>query len=141
MPDNLTIIGTWPRLPVIKPRYKKAVGTIFPNLSTIVVVPGIHATQRVELIDHLNNERQKKGQPKLSKQEEDKLIEDGVDLFFEENNILIRPQPSRMDLVFKADELLQIVESKLRIKFLHATDKNVGSAGESIHYHVQPKKS
>lgn len=125
MPDNLTIIGTWPRLPVIKPRYKKAVGTIFPNLSTIVVVPGIHATQRVELIDHLNNERQKKGQPKLSKQEEDKLIEDGVDLFFEENNILIRPQPSRMDLVFKADELLQIVESKLRIKFLHATDKDV----------------
>jgi hypothetical protein len=33
-----------------------------------------------------------------------------------------------MELVFKADELLQTVESKLRIKFLHATDKDVLTA-------------
>jgi len=69
MPDTLKIIGRWPRLPAIQPRYKKAVGTIFPDLSTIVVVDGIHATQRAALIDSINEERKLNNHPELSDQE------------------------------------------------------------------------
>ncbi|MGC8744478.1 MAG: hypothetical protein ACP5T0_11430 [Verrucomicrobiia bacterium] len=123
--DKLKIIGNWPRLGSGDVRYKKAIGTIFPKYSTIVVLPGIHATQRLDLIEHLNLERLKNNQPPLSQQEQDEIIDDGVDLFFDDNAILIRPQPDRMDLVFQADELLQTVESKLRIKFLHATNRDV----------------
>lgn len=123
--SELKIIGSWPRLASGEIRYKKAVGTIFPNLSTIVVVPGIHATQRNELIERLNLERKQNGYPPLSEDEENKIIEEGVDLFFDKDFILIRPQPERMNLVFQADELLQTVESKLRIKFLHATNQDV----------------
>ncbi|HON06756.1 MAG TPA: hypothetical protein PLW02_01500, partial [Verrucomicrobiota bacterium] len=131
MPENATnqtklkVIGDWPKLPAEKARYRKAVGTVFPSLSVVVVVNGIHATQRAALIDYLNEEREKNKAPLLSQEEVNKLIEEGVDLFFDENNILIRPQPSKMDIVFKADELLQTLESKLRIKFLHATDRDV----------------
>ncbi|MGC8887030.1 MAG: hypothetical protein ACP5MG_07720 [Verrucomicrobiia bacterium] len=123
--SELKIIGDWPRLASGMVRYKKAVGTIFPKFSTIVVVPGIHATQRIEFIEHLNAERAKNGEPILSEQEQEQIIEEGVDLFFDDNAILLRPQPDRMDLVFNADELLQTVESKLRIKFLHATNREV----------------
>lgn len=123
--ERLKIIGQWPRAASQGVRYTKAVGTIFPSLSILVVVPGIHITQRFALIDYLNKERQMKGLAPLSQEQEEEIFAGGVDLFFEANTILIRPQPDNMELTFQADELLQEVESKLRIKFLQATNKEV----------------
>lgn len=123
--SDLKIIGEWPRSNTEKNGYRRAVGTVFPDYNTVVCVPGIHVHQRMEMIRYLNEERERQNKGPLSDSEVELICNNGVDLFFRDKYILIRPQPDKMDLVFRADELLQNLESKLRIKFLQATDKDV----------------
>lgn len=127
MPEEVVkIIGEWPKIGEDpKAGYKRAVGTVFPEYKAIVCVPGVHLHQRIELVNYLNEERKRLNQPPLTFEEEENIFNSGVDLFFRDKDILIRPQSDRMELVFAADELLQTKESKLRIKFLQATDKDV----------------
>ena len=49
--------------------------------------------------------------------EEDAVTANSVDLIFEPDHILVRPDPDRMDLVFAGDELLQGLVSKPQVKF------------------------
>ena len=51
-----------------------------------------------------------------------------MDLIFDANRILIRPDPEHMDLAFAADELLQELVSKRDIKFLFVMDRKVRDA-------------
>ena len=69
------------------------IGTVFPFRRTLVTLPGIHATQRIAFIDHLNQRRLASGQPPLTDAEEEMEYARSVDLIFEADHILIRPDP------------------------------------------------
>jgi hypothetical protein len=106
------------------------IGTVFPSSRTMVTLPGIHATQRLDFIEHCNEQRRAAGQPALLPAEEERLLLEAVDLIFEANHILIRPDPSEMDLAFAADELLDEMQliSRRNIRFLFVMDPRVRNA-------------
>jgi hypothetical protein len=105
------------------------IGTLFPNHSTLwTQLPGVHAVQRLGFVERLNAERARNHLPPLSLEDEEKLSAESVDLIFEPDHILIRPDPERMDLACMADELLQTLVSKRQIKFLSAKDRRVREA-------------
>jgi len=101
------------------------IATLFPHSLTLVTLPGIHATQRVAYVAALNEERKASGLPPLTDEEEMVEWQRSVDLIVEEDTVLIRPDPENMPLAFEADELLQEIVSKPRIKFLHTMNKTV----------------
>ncbi len=123
------------------------VGTAFPSLRTLVTTPGIHATQRMDLIEHLNRERGAAGLPALTAAEDERLLQEAVDLVFEECQILIRPDPARMDLAFEADEMLDDLRlvSRRNVRFLFAMDPRVRAAlcarGENWRISPLPQKA
>src|ERR1051325_7546854 len=98
---------------------KVRIGTLFLNHKTLYTLPpGVHAWQRSGFIGEINRQRVQKGQEPLSLEEEDAICRSSVDLIFDPDRILIRPNPERMDLAFGADELLQELVSKRKIIFL-----------------------
>jgi hypothetical protein len=101
------------------------IGTLFPRRRTLVTLPGIHATQRFAFIKELNSSRAQNGAPPLSEEEEMLEWQHSVDLIMEEDTILIRPDPQNMALAFEADELLQELVSKQKIKFLNLLNEHV----------------
>jgi hypothetical protein len=105
------------------------IGTLFPSQDALYTqLPGVHAWQRMGFRDQLNTRRAEAARPPLSPQEEEDLFSESVDLIFEPDCILIRPNPERMDLAFEGDELLQQLVSKRRIKFLSVGDHRVRDA-------------
>ena len=109
-------------------RLKSRIGTIFLRTPGLVTQNGIHATQRVSWIRELNRERLAAGQPKLTNDEIDAEMGQSVDLLFDDQFVLIRPDPYAMDLAFEADELLQTLVSKRKIRFLNTQDPRVRKA-------------
>jgi hypothetical protein len=109
-------------------KQKTHIGTVFPFRRTLVTVPGIHATQRIEFIDSLNQRRLATGQTALTAPEEEVEFTKSVDLIFAANQILIRPDPEHMELAFAADVLLEELVSKRDIKFLFVMDRRVRDA-------------
>ena len=106
------------------------IGTFFPGSNTLVTLPGIHATQREAYLRFLNQQRQEHGLPPITKQEEACEWYSAVDLILEDNAILIRPDPDNMRLAFEADELLQRLVPKHKIKFLGVLDEKIRKAIE-----------
>jgi hypothetical protein len=104
------------------------IGTIFFNTLGLVTERTVHAMQRMMWIDALNNERAALGKEPLSEEEEREELLNSVDLIFTEDEVLIRPDPTRMDLAFKADEELQKILSKRHIRFLNAHSTKVRNA-------------
>ncbi len=105
------------------------VGTLFPEWGVLYTqAPGVHAWQRLNFIDHLNAERAARGEPPLSPKEEEAVSVNSVDLVFDTDHILIRPDPERMDLAFATDELLQTLVSKRQVNFLSVSDSRVREA-------------
>jgi hypothetical protein len=109
-------------------RSRVRIATVFPKTGTIVTVPGTHATQRIAYVDALNRDRIAGGLMPLSDSEEEQEWLKAVDLILEDDAILIRPDPANMDVAFEADELLQQITSKKRIRFLHVLDGQVRDA-------------
>ncbi|MFA6561868.1 MAG: hypothetical protein WCV00_08165 [Verrucomicrobiia bacterium] len=109
-------------------RLKSRIATVFVGNQTIVTLPGIHATQRAAYLHTLNQQRHAAGRPAMTEQEESVELSNAVDLVMEEDTVLIRPDPARMDLAFAADEILQEVVTKEQIKFLHVLDSRVRNA-------------
>jgi len=109
-------------------RLKSRIGTVFLRTPGLVTLTGIHATQRLGWIKELNRERASAGQAKLTGEEIDAEITRSVDLLFDEQYVLIRPDPFAMDLAFEADELLQTLVSKRKIRFLNTQDERVHKA-------------
>ncbi|MFA5190275.1 MAG: hypothetical protein WC740_06090, partial [Verrucomicrobiia bacterium] len=109
-------------------KLKSRIATVFVGKQIIVTLPGIHATQRAAYLQMINQQRQAVGQPALTEQEEAAELSHAVDLVMEDDNVLIRPDPTRMDLAFAADEILQEIISKEQIKFLHVLDSRVRNA-------------
>ena len=130
MKSRITILGEHPFAKGPDGRLRSRVGTAFPWSNTLVTLPGIHATQRQAYLDFLNRQRQAEQLAPLTRQEESVEWRSAVDLVFEDNAILIRPDPENMPLAFQADEMLQELVPKHRIKFLGVLNPKVRSAIE-----------
>lgn len=125
---SLRIIGDALLARDLSGKLKSRIGTIFPRARTLVTLPGIHATQRMAYVAAINVERKASGLPPLSDEEEMVEWQQSVDLIMDEDNVLIRPDPENMPLVFEADELLQELVSKRQVKFLNAMNDHVRQA-------------
>ena len=120
------------------------IGTAFPEFGVLYTQPpGVHAWQRQGFIDTLNERRAAEGRPALTPEDEERICANSVDLIFEPELILIRPDPERMDLAFAADEILQTLVSKRQIKFLSLSDPRVRESikqrGEAWRFSSIPK--
>lgn len=125
---SLTFVGQHPFAVDAAGNLISRIATIFVRTGTVVTVPPVHALQRVAYTEHLNLQRQTQGLPPLSRDEERRAWAPAVDLIIDGQNILIRPDPSDMPLAFEADELLQELVSKRRIRFLYARETLVQEA-------------
>jgi hypothetical protein len=105
------------------------IGTLFPAWNALYTqTPGVHAWQRLRFIEHINGRRSAQNLPPLKQDEEESIASASVDLVFEADHILIRPDPERMELAFAADELLQELVSKRRVRFMSVSDTRVREA-------------
>jgi hypothetical protein len=122
------IIGEHPLAKDPQGKLKSRIGTVFPFSNTIVTLPGIHATQRMAYLEIVNQQRVAHGLPPMTRQEESLEWADSVDLIMEDDTILIRPDPENMELAFRADERLQELVPKHKIKFLYVLNERVREA-------------
>jgi hypothetical protein len=125
---TLEVIGPPPFARDATGKPQTHIGTLFPGRRILVTLPGIHASQRLAVIDRLNDERAAAGRPALTPAEEEVELVQSVDLIFEAGQVLIRPDPDRMDLAFAADGLLEEIVSKRSIRFLFVMDRRVRDA-------------
>lgn len=109
-------------------RLKSRIGTVFLRTPGLVTQTGIHATQRLSWIKELNRGRVAAGQTKLMNDDVEAEMAHSVDLLFDDQFVLIRPDPYAMDLAFEADELLQTMVSKRKIRFLNTQNERVHKA-------------
>ncbi len=129
MGTQLEIIGPHPFARDEQGRQLVRIGTLFPDqLVLYTEPPGVHAWQRLNFLDCLNGRRASQGLPPLTPDEEQQVASNSVDLVFEADQIMIRPDPERMELAFAADELLQALISKRQVKFLSLADVRVREA-------------
>lgn len=96
-------------------RLLSRIGTMFFRTPGLVTIKGVHAMQRIAWLDSLAADLGRE----LTIDEEEAEIAESVDLVFTEEYVLIRPNPERMDLAFRADEALQKMVSKRHIRFLN----------------------
>lgn len=110
-------------------RLKSRVGTIFlTDYPGLVTQCGIHAMQRQAWIDEVNRQRSEEGLLALTDDEISRLVAHSVDLLFLDDVVLIRPDPDRMDLALWADDELQKIVSKRKIRFLNTHARRVRDA-------------
>ena len=98
---------------------KSRVGTLFFRTPGLVTQRGAHAMQRIAWTRELNRLRTEDGKPELTESEAMDEWADSADLLFTDDYVLIRPDPARIDLAIKADEVLQTLVSKRKIRFLN----------------------
>lgn len=122
------IIGDDPLAPGDHVHAESRIATLFVGDRTLVTLPGIHATQRSAYFEVLNQERRSAGLPALSEEEIDALWPGSVDLVLDHGFFLIRPAPDGLENAFAADEILQELVSKRRIRYLNAVDGEVSQA-------------
>jgi hypothetical protein len=126
---QLEVIGPRPLARDVQGLLATRIGTLFPAANVLFTkAPGVHAWQRLNFIDYVNQQRAQNSLPPLTAAEEQVLATDSVDLIFEADHILIRPDPERMELAFTADELLQTIISKRQVRFLSVADGRVRGA-------------
>jgi hypothetical protein len=125
----LEIIGPHPFSSDEAGRQNSRIGTLFLGYNVLFTAPpGVHACQRASFVEVVNSRRARQGLGPLSPEEEEQLAANSVDLIFEPDHTLIRPDPEHMDLAFAADDLLQELVSKRLIKFLSVSDRRVREA-------------
>ncbi len=137
-----TIVGDAPFDVRLDAARRPRVGTIFLRTPGLVTRTALHATQRLAWIDVLNERRVASGEGPLTEAETEAEWTQSVDLLFDEQHVLIRPDPSALDLVFHADELLQqrLRISKRSIRFLNVADPHVRAAlrGRGEYWRMSP---
>jgi hypothetical protein len=126
---QLEVIGPQPFARDEQGRQISRIGTLFPAYGALwTQLPGVHALQRLGFIERVNRDRAGKGLAALNLEEEERLAAESVDMVFEDEAIMIRPDPERMDLAIAGDELLQSLVSKRQVKFLSVADRRVRDA-------------
>jgi hypothetical protein len=125
----LELIGPHPLERDEQGRQKARIGTLFLEQKVLYTLPpGVHAWQRSAFMESRNAQRTRDALAPMTLEQEDDICRHSVDLIFEPDHILIRPNPARMDLAFAADELLQELVSKRLIIFLSVSDPRVREA-------------
>jgi len=119
------ILGAHPFARDDRGRLRSRIATLFPSGNMLVTLPGIHATQRLAYVEALNQQRVEQGEAPLSLDEQMGIWQNSVDLIVDQDAILIRPDPDNMPLAFWADEMLQELVPKHKIKFLYALNDKV----------------
>ena len=109
-------------------RLMSRIGTIFFKTPGLVTRKGVHAMQRMMWLAEVNAQREAAGLAEMTPEEEDAELAESVDLIFTEEHVLIRPDPDHMDLAFRADEELQKLVSKRKIRFLNTHAAKVRNA-------------
>jgi len=141
---TLHIIGDGPLAQDGSGKLLSRIGTLLVKDRVLITLPRMtHAQQRLHYLKLLGASRTAQDRPPPT---EEDISEDAVDLIMEGVSVLIREDgPSRMDLAFEADELLQTIVPKRRIRFLHARKKAVQEAirlrGEYWRISPHPKKA
>lgn len=102
---------------------KSKVGTMFFKTPCLVTQRGTHLMQRMAWAKILREEN-----PQLTDSEIDEEMAQSADLLFRGDEVLIRPDPAHMDLAFAADEVLQGMMSKRKIRFLNTHSAKVRDA-------------
>ncbi|HZR17935.1 MAG TPA: hypothetical protein VFE51_11470 [Verrucomicrobiae bacterium] len=126
---QLEVIGPRPFVRDAQGQLATRIGTLFPSQNVLYTQsPSVHAWQRLNFIDYLNQRRAASSLPALTAAEEQAVATDSVDLIFEADHLLIRPDPERMELAFMADDLLQSIVSKRQVRFLSVSDSRVREA-------------
>jgi hypothetical protein len=125
---GVTLLGDSPLARTPAGKLKVRIATAFPAHDTLVTVPGIHVTQRQAFVDHLDEIRRGRGEAPLTQEETDREWDLAVDLIVVEGGIQIRPDPGNMALAFLADEMLQRLLPKHRIRFLGVLNERVREA-------------
>jgi hypothetical protein len=128
MRSDITILGDEPFAVDTAGRLKSRIATAFPRHDTLVTLPGVHMTQRQAFLELLAEKRRADGRPPLSRKERDEEWEHAVDLIIEGQSLQIRPDPADMQLAFRADEMLQRLVPKWRIRFLGVLNRRVQGA-------------
>jgi len=104
------------------------IGTLFFRTPGLVTQKGVHAMQRMMWLDDVNAARAAAGQPPLTPEEEDAEMSESADLIFTDEFALIRPDPERMDLAVKADEILCAMVGKRHVRYLNTSSAKVREA-------------
>ena len=104
------------------------IGTMFFRTPGLVTSRTVHAMQRMMWLDDINATRAAAGEPPLTPEEEEAELEQSVDLIFTDDAVLIRPDPERMDLALRADEVLRSMVSKRQIRYLNTNSVKVRNA-------------
>ena len=125
---GLTILGDHPLARDPQGNLKCRIATIFLQSRVLVTLPGVHATQRLAYSAFLRQGLQAQGLPPLTEADEMLEWDRSVDLITENDCILIRPDPDNMDQAFEADDSLQELVPKQRIRFLHVMNARVRHA-------------
>jgi hypothetical protein len=125
---DIVILGDEPFAVDAKGKLKSRIATAFPRHNTLVTLPGVHMTQRQAFLELLEEKRRADGKPPLTRRERDEEWERAVDLIVEGQSIQIRPDPADMQLAFHADDLLQRIVPKWRIRFLGVLNRRVQGA-------------
>jgi hypothetical protein len=128
MTQGVFILGDPPFARNAAGKLVSRIATAFPRHDAIVTLPGIHVTQRQAFVEYLNRERLKEGKGPLPRQEADFEWGYAVDLIIEGETFLIRPDPVNMPLAFRADDLLQRLAPKHRVRFLGVLNEKVRDA-------------
>ena len=128
--SEFLVIGELPLDPNVSATMRPRIGTVFLRTPGLVTRTPLHATQRLAWIDALNEARVARGEGPLTEAEVEDEWAHSVDLLFNENHVLIRPDAAAMDLAFQADELLQqrLQISKRLIRFLNVANDRVRGA-------------
>jgi len=128
---SIQLIGEHPLLKDSDGKLVSRIGTLFTTERVLLTLRGMtHAMQRFHYQKLINGQRLKQGLEPLDELDGMESWSTAVDLIMEDNCILIRPNPERMDLAFAADEMLQELPyiSKAQIRFLHARNTLVQQA-------------
>lgn len=104
------------------------IATIVVKTGTLITRGRMHALQRAAYLQALNDQRAAAHLPPLTPDDEANALDSVVDLILEDGCILIRPDPGNMPLAFEADQLLQELTSKRRIRFLSVQQEQVRQA-------------
>ena len=108
--------------------FEPQVATIFPDTQTLVTEGTTHMRHREVYCDRLEEQRRAALADPLSSSERLKIWQAGVDLIVQPDVVLIRPDVDKIERVLRADELLQEIVNKRRIRFQLAANAKVFAA-------------
>ena len=128
MMSDITVIGAPLFAEDPDGKRKSRIATVFPRFRAIVTLPGIHATQIDAFVAWLIGQQLPPEFPQTPAEKEQAARDDAVALTCEGDTVQIRPDPENTPQAFRADQLLQTLVSKWRIKFLNVLNERVREA-------------